>query len=162
MESRRARERKQEEKGERLHAQRQELEKAIPLTRAAKSTNKAPPPPAPWNKAPPKIDQPHQKETPPKSPQRSAQLDESSDSSGEEERENVVEGPIDLANPEQLTGPHIRMKLSISELKGALERNRYIEKQRRSETCKIICDKAKLGRIIAQMAKEPPNRRYAT
>ena len=60
-----------------------------------------------------------------------------------------------MAKPEQVTGPHNRTKVAIAEEKDVLERNRYIEKQRRSQTFKIICGPAKLGRILTGMENEP-------
>ena len=130
----------------------------IALTREEKSTNKAPPPPAPKTKAPPEnIKRENQQESPPKSASaRSIQIYDRSCSSGEEEEErgNIVAWPIDLTKPEQVPGQRSRMKLSISELKDELERNRYLEK-RRSQTFKIICDPDKLGRILQGMANEP-------
>ena len=47
------------------------------------------------------------------------------------------------------------MKLAINELKGELERNRYVEKQRGSQTFKITCGPVKLGRILTEMANGP-------
>ena len=71
-----------------------------------------------------------------------------------EEHGNIIAGPRDLTKPEQVTGPIIRTKLAISELKDDLERNRYAAKQRSSQTFKIICDPAKLGRTQQEMANE--------
>ena len=85
---------------------------------------------------------------------RSVQLEEDC-SSREEEHENIVAGPIDLTKPGQVTGHHNRMKLDISEEKDVLGRNRYIEKQRSSQTFKSICDPVKLGRILTEMANGP-------
>ena len=47
------------------------------------------------------------------------------------------------------------MELSIEELKDELERNRYVGKQRRSQTFKIICDTGGLGRTLQEMEREP-------
>ena len=93
-------------------------------------------------------------EQPPELPQRSVRLDESICISGEE-NENIIAAPTDLANPVQVTGPHNRTKLAISELKDEPERNRYVEKEEARETCKIIRNAEKIGRIIQEMANVP-------
>ena len=151
------RERKQEETEHRLQAQRKTLGKAIAqaMKTEEKSSNKAPPPPAPTKTKAPPENITHRKllGAPPNSPKtRSAQLEEDrSFRSREAEHGNIVAWPIDLAKPEQVKGPHNRMKLAISEEKDVIGRNRYIEKQRFSQTFKIICGPAKLGRILTGM-----------
>ena len=47
------------------------------------------------------------------------------------------------------------MELAIAECKDELEGNRYVGKQRSSQTFKIIRDTGKLGRIIQEIAKAP-------
>ena len=126
--------------------------------KAEKSTNKAPPPPAPTKtKAPPENITPgKQLEVPPRAPTtRSDQLEEDSIcSSGVEEHGNIIAGPIDLTKPEQITGPHNRMKLAISKAKDILERA-DISRNKEAHTFKIICGPGKLGRILTEMANEP-------
>ena len=154
------RDRKQDETEDRLQAQRKTLGKAIAqaMQPEEKSSNKAPPP------APTKTKSPHgnttqgkRPEDPPNSPKtRSVQLEEDIRcSSREDEHENIVAGPIDLTNPEQVTGPHNRMTLAIAEEKDVPGRKRYIEKQSSSQTFEIICGPAKLGRILTEMANGP-------
>ena len=97
------------------------IAQAMKTAEQSRSSNKAPPLPAPTKtKAPPEnTTQGKQLGIPPNSPKaRSVQLDENrSFSPGEEEHENIIAGPIDLTKPEQVTGPHSRMKLAISEEK---------------------------------------------
>ena len=84
-----------------------------------------------------------------------SQADESRCSPGEEkEHGNIIAGPIDISKAYQVTGPRNLMELSTADRKAALERERYIEQQRSSQTPKIICDAGKLGRIIHEMADE--------
>ena len=121
------------------------------MGKAAASSNKAAPPPAPKTKDPPL----NTLGSPIKSSQIS-QDDESRCISGEdEEREIAHPGPIDLSKPEQAKGPHNITKLAIAELMGELERNRYVAKPRSSQTFRIICDTAKIGRIVQEMANGP-------
>ena len=68
--------------------------------------------------------------------------------------EKIQPRRIDIARPEHARGPHIRMKCGISELKGGLERNRYVEKQRISQTFKIICDPGKMNKIFQDIVSE--------
>ena len=66
----------------------------------------------------------------------------------------MQEGPIDVEQYEYATGAQIRMKNSIAEGKDTLDRNRYIEKKRSSQTIKIICDPAILKKIFNDLAQE--------
>ena len=67
----------------------------------------------------------------------------------------MQEGPIDVEQYEYATGAQIRMKNSIAEGKDTLDRNRYIEKKRSSQTIKIICDPGKLKLVFNDLAREP-------
>ena len=92
------------------------------------------------------------------SPNKSVQIsqDERGCTSGEyEERENIQPGPIDLANREHVAGTHNLAKRAISELKGELDRKRYVAKQRTPQTFKIIGGISKLIRTLQKMAHVP-------
>ena len=121
------------------------------MEKSETSSNKAAPPPAPKTKAPPL----NLLDLPIKSAQIS-QGDERSRISGEgEEREIAHPGPIDISKPEQAEWPFNLMKFAIAELKGELERDRYVEKPRSSQTFKIIFDDAKLRTILQETANVP-------
>ena len=115
------------------------------------SINKAAPPPVPKAKALPL----NQLGSPTKEV-RIAQDDEIGCISGEEEdREIAHPWPVDLSEPDQATGAHNLTEHAIAELTGELERNSYVEQQGNPQAFKIICDPAKLGRILQEMANEP-------
>ena len=68
--------------------------------------------------------------------------------------------PIDIDKYEYATGAQIRMKNTIAEGKGALERNMYIEKQRSSQTIKIIGDPGKMNQIYRCILRETTQEYY--
>ena len=119
----------------------------------ASGSQKEPPPKAPQKekltKAPPKNLDQNEREKPPEA----VQIEESS-SEESEACEKTKEGPIDVQQKEYATGAQIRMKNAIAEGKDTIERNRYIEKQRSSQTIKIICDPAILKKIFNDLAHE--------
>ena len=67
----------------------------------------------------------------------------------------MQEGPIDVDKYEYATGAQVWMKNAISEEKDTLERDRYIPKQRSSQTIKIICDPSKMNLIYRDLVREP-------
>ena len=66
----------------------------------------------------------------------------------------MQEGPIDVAQYVFATVAQIRMGNAIAERKDAIERNRYVEKQRRLQTIKIICDPEKMNHIYRDIVWE--------
>ena len=62
--------------------------------------------------------------------------------------------PIDVDQYEFATGAQIRMRNAIDEGKDALERNRYVGKQRSAQTIKIICDPDKMNHIYRDIPRE--------
>ena len=66
----------------------------------------------------------------------------------------MQDGPICIDQYEYATGAQIRMRNSIAEGKGSFERNRYIGKQRISQTLKIIGNPAKLNTIYRDILTE--------
>ena len=63
-------------------------------------------------------------------------------------------GPIDIDKYEYASEAQIQMKNSIGEGKDALERNRYIEKQRSSQTIMIIGDPRKMNQIYRDILRD--------
>ena len=76
-------------------------------------------------------------------------------SHGEEERGEIQPEPIDTSRLERPTGPYVRMKFRIAESQGELGRNRYVEKQRSSQTIEIICGPEELNDVFHDMVNEP-------
>ena len=82
--------------------------------------------------------------------------EDSSCSSEESEACEIMQaGPIDIDQYEYAAGAQIRMKNAISEEKDTLERNRYTEKHRSSQTIKIICDTSKMNLIYRDLVSVP-------
>ena len=80
--------------------------------------------------------------------------EETSSSEESEECEKMQEGPIDIEQYEYATGAKMRMKNAVADERDVLERNRYIEKQRRSQTIKIIGDPGKMNTIYRDILSE--------
>ena len=124
------------------------------LNGQAARSREAPPPQPPQKdkltKAPPRNLDQTGRERPPK--EVKTVEERSSDES--EAWGKMQSAPIDVDQYEFATGAQIRMRNAIDEGKDALERNRYVGKQRSAQTIKIICDPDKMNHIYRDIPRE--------